>query len=200
MRAMDLDAIEARLARPARGGGEGGYRHGDALGAHRLGNDRLQRHLEDGMRDGGRRDRRLAANVLPGMAAGMAELNRRFRAARMDRGDEARQPRQEAVVIKAELAPAMPARLLGRRHLDGDEADAARDARAVIGEQFLGDLAFRIGEPRRHRRQHDAIAHLDRSDARRRQEDAHAEPARGPEPSARRRRSARPDPRAHPRR
>ena len=52
-----------------------------------------------------------------GVAAGMAQLDRRLGAAGMDRGGEAREAGQEAVVIDAELVAAMAAAALGRRHL-----------------------------------------------------------------------------------
>ena len=43
----------------------------------------------------------------------------------MDLGGEARQAGQEAIIVDAELASAMPAGALGRRHLDRDQAGAA---------------------------------------------------------------------------
>ena len=60
----------------------------------------------------------------------MAKLNRSLGAAPVNGVDEARQPRQETVVINAELAPAMPSGALRRRHLHGDQADSA--AHAVV--------------------------------------------------------------------
>ena len=77
------------------------------------------------MRDGRRRDRRLAADVLARVPARVTELDRRFRAALVQGVGQPRQSRNEAVVVDAELVKAMPADLLGRRHLDGDEPVAA---------------------------------------------------------------------------
>ena len=113
------------------------------------------------MRNGGRRDRRLAADVAPGVPAAVAELDRRLGAAAVDRIDEPRQPRQEAVVIDAELAPAMASGPFRRRHLDRDQADAAAHARHVIGDGVVGDMALVVAEPRRHRRHDDAVLDLD---------------------------------------
>ena len=116
----------------------------------------------------------LAANIAPRVPAGVAELDRRLGAFGMDRGGEAREAGQEAVVIDAELMEAMAAATLGRRHLARDEADAALGARDVIGDLFVGDEAVRVGEPRRHRRHDDAVPDLDAADLVGREEDVHA--------------------------
>ena len=199
MRRVDLDAIEPRLPRPRSGGGEGRDRLGDAGLGHFLRHDRGVRHLIDGMRDGRGRDRRLAANVPARMPAGMSQLNRRLGAPRMDRRGEPREPRQEPVVMDAELVKPVPPHPLRRRHLAGDEPDPAGDARAVVVDRVVGDEALGIGEPRRHRRHDDAVAHLHRADPRRGEEDVHArrvpQPPRrwNPLPSGRAVRSTRPE-------
>src|SRR5262249_56640637 len=107
VRGMDLDAIEAGLAGAHGGGGESRRRLVDARACHLQRHDGLERHLVDRMRNGRRGDRRLAADVATGVAAAMAELDRRLGAVAVDRIDEARESRQEAVVMDAELAPAM---------------------------------------------------------------------------------------------
>ncbi len=60
---VDFDAIEAGLLRALRGGDMGGDGLHDARLGHRFRNDGLERGLVDRMRNGRRRDRRLAANV-----------------------------------------------------------------------------------------------------------------------------------------
>ena len=106
---VDLDAIEAGLLRARGGLRERRHRRGDARARHFLRHDGLVGDLVDRMRNRGRRHRRLAADVAPRMPAAMAELDRRLGAAAMDRIDEAREAGQEAVVIDAELAPAVAA-------------------------------------------------------------------------------------------
>ena len=142
MRRVDLDAIEARLVRTRRGGGVGGGRRVDARLGHRLRHDGLEGRLVDRMRDRRRRDRRLAANVDAGVAAAVAELDRYFRSGAMDFIDQARQARQEAIVVNVHLAPAVAASLFRRCHLDGDEADATARARQIIGDAVVGDVAL----------------------------------------------------------
>ena len=112
------------------------------------------------MRDRGRRDRRLAADVDAGVAAAMAELDRGLGAAAVDFADQPREPGQEAVVIDAELAAAMAAGLFRRRHLDRDQADAAAHPRHVIGDGLVGDVALLVGAARGHRRHHDPVRDL----------------------------------------
>ena len=125
------------------------------------------------MRDRRRRDRRLAADVDAGVAAAVAELDRGLGAAAVDFADQAGKPRQEAVVVDAELAAAMPAGLLGRGHLDRDQAGAAAHPRHVIGDGGVGDCAIVVGGARRHRRHDDPVRDFRRSDARRREQDVH---------------------------
>src|SRR5262245_4618057 len=125
------------------------------------------------MRNGGRRDRRLTADVAPRVPAAVAELDRGFRAAAMNLIDQPTQAWQEAVVIDAELVASMPPGPFRRRHLDRDQACAAAHAGAVIGERILGDMAFGIGEPRRHRRHDDAVLDLDIADTGGGEEDGH---------------------------
>ena len=96
--------------------------------------DGLERGLVDRMRNCRGRDRRLAADVDAGMPAAVAELDRGLGAAAMNLVDQSREPGQEAVVVDADLAAAVAAGLLRRRHLDGDEADAAARPRQVVGD------------------------------------------------------------------
>ena len=114
-----------------------------------------------------------AANILAGMAAAVAELDRGFGAAAVNRFDQAGEPGQEAVVINAELAMPVPPRLFRRGHFHRDQADSAFDPRPVIGHRVVGDEALGIRRARRHRRQHDAIADLYFADPRRREENIH---------------------------
>ena len=87
--------------------------------------------------------------------------------------DQPRQARNESVVVDAELAAAMPSGLFRRRHLDGDEADAAAHARHVVGDGLVGDVAFLVRAARRHRRHDDPVRDLDRPDARGGEQDVH---------------------------
>ena len=153
----------------------------DSRLGHRLGHDDCEGGLEHRMRNGGRRDRSLAADILAGMAAAVAELNRGHGAAGVNLADQAIEARQEAVVIDAELAPTMSAGLFGRRHLDRDEAGAAPRARHVIGDGVVGDEAGFVRQARRHRRHDDAILDRDRADPGRREQNIQrltAEPVR----------------------
>src|SRR5262245_36132900 len=92
----------------------------------------------------------------------------------MDFPDQPREPGQEAVVVDAHLAAAMAPGLFRRGHLDRDEADPAARPRQVVGQRIVSDVALLVSGPRRHRRHDDAIADLDRADARRGEEDVHA--------------------------
>ena len=148
MRGVDFDAVEAGLLGARRRGGEGVHGVADVHHRHRPGNDGLVGHLVDRMRDGGRRDRRLAADVEAGVAAAVAKLDRALAAAAMDFANEPRQARQELVVVDAELAQPMPSGALRRGHLDGDEADAAAHPRHVVVDGVVGDVAVLVGEPR----------------------------------------------------
>ncbi len=112
VRGVDLDAVEAGLLRAHRGGDVCGGRLRDARLAHFFRDDGLERGLVDRMRDSGRRDRGLAADVLAGVAAAVAELDRGFRAAAMDLVDKTGEPGQEAVVIDADLVPSVAAAFL----------------------------------------------------------------------------------------
>ena len=175
---VDLDAVEAGLAGADRGGGIGGDGGRDARDAHRLGHDGLEGDLIDRMRDRRRRDRGLARDVDPGVAAAVAELDRGLGPAGMDHVDEAAEPGDEPVVVDAELAEAMAAGLLGRGHLDRDQADAAPHPGGVVGEGVLGDEARLVRGPRGHRRHHDPVRDLDRADPGRGEEDVHRAPHR----------------------
>ena len=170
---VDFDAVEAGLARAHGGGGMGGDRRVDARLRHFLRHDGLECGLVDRMRNGRRGDRRLAANVDAGVSAAMAELDRDFRSGAMQLVDQARQPRHEAIVVDSHLAAAVAAGLFRRRHLDGDEADAAARPRQIIGDAVVGDVALGVGRPRRHRRHDDSVRDLNRTDARRGEQDVH---------------------------
>ena len=137
------------------------------------------------MRDRRGRDRRLAADVVAGVAAAVAELDRGLGAAAVDLADQPREPGQEAVVIDADFAPAMAAALFRRRHLDGDQADAAAHPRHVVGDGVVGDEALRIRRARGHRRHDDAVRDLDRDRCARREQDIHGD-ARGSSSPAKR--------------
>src|SRR5204863_3865001 len=102
-------------------------------------------------------DRRLAADVGPGVAARMPELNGSLRAAAMNLGDEKGETGQESIVVNSEFAGAMAAGSFGSRHLHGDEPGAAARARRVISEGIVGDRAVRVGSARRHGRHDDAV-------------------------------------------
>ena len=141
VRGMDFDAIEAGLLGARRGRSEAGDGERDVLGRHLLRDDGLVGDLEHRMRDRRRRQRRLPADIEAGVAAAVAELDRGLCPAGSDRGGEPRQARQEAVVIDAELAPAVAARLGGRGHLHGDEADAAAHPGHVVVHGVVGDVA-----------------------------------------------------------
>jgi hypothetical protein len=123
------------------------------------------------MAEGG--DRLLAADVDAGVAAAVAELDRSFRAAAMDFTDQPRQAGNEVALVNAELAAAMPSGLFRRGHLDGDEAGAAAHPRHVIGDGLVGDVAFLIRAACGHRRHHDPIGDLHRSDARGSEQNVH---------------------------
>ena len=114
---------------------------------------------------------RLAANILARVPAAVTQLDRRFGAAGMNFMHEALQARQEAIVVDAELVATVAARLLGRSHLDGDEAGAAAHPRHVIGNRIVGDESRLVRGARRHRRHHDPVLDLDRSDLSRREQD-----------------------------
>ena len=171
VRGVDLDAIEARLLRTQRGGDMGGDGLRDARLGHRFRDDGLERGLVDRMRDGRRRDRRLAANVDAGVAAAVAELDRGLGAAAVDLADQPRQARNETVIVDADLVPAMPPALFRRCHLDGDQAGAAAHPRHVIGDLVVGDKTLRVRRARGHRRHDDAVFDFDRPDAGRGEED-----------------------------
>ena len=173
MRCVDLDAIEFRFLRPHGRRGERSGRRGDVIERHLLGDDRLVGDLEHRMRNGGGRNRRLAADVDACMAAAMAELDRGLGAAAVDVFDEAGETRQEPIIVDAELAHAMAAGAFRRCHLHGDESGAAAHARHVIGDRVVGNVTLCIGQPRGHRRHDDAVAHFHVSDPRRCQEDVH---------------------------
>jgi hypothetical protein len=180
--AVNLDAVEAGLLGAPRRRREAGDREFDVGERHLLGNDGLAGDLEYRVPDGGRRHRRLLADVGPGVAAGMADLDRRSRAAAVDGSCKPFQAGQETVVMDARLAAAVTAGAGRRRHFDGDETGAAARARHVVVDDALGDEAALVGEPRRHRRHDDAVPDLHRADAARRQEDirpAHIWPAHG---------------------
>ena len=94
------------------------------------------------MRNGGGRNRRLAADVAARMAAAVAELDRGLGAAAVNVFDETGEPRQEAIVMDAELAQAMAAGAFRRGHLHRDEADTAAYARHVTGDGVVGDVSL----------------------------------------------------------
>ncbi len=173
VRGVDLDAIEAGLLRALRRGDVSGDGLCDARLGHGFRDDGLERGLVDRMRNGRRRDRCLAANVDPGMAAAVAELDRRLGAAAMDLADEPRQAGNEMVIVDADLVAAMSAALFRRGHLDCNQAHAAADARHVIGDQVVGDETLRVRRARGHRRHDDAVFDFDRPDAGGREEDVH---------------------------
>src|SRR5919201_1273301 len=125
------------------------------------------------MRDRRWRNRRLAADVAARVSATMAELNGCLRSGAMDFIDQARQARQKAIIVNPDLAAAMAAGLLGRGHLDGNEADPAACPRQIISEGILGDVTLLVGRARRHRRHHDAVGDFDRADLRRGEQDVH---------------------------
>ena len=126
------------------------------------------------MRDRRRRDGRLAADVSAGMSAAVAELNRGLRTGAMNFIHETRKPGQKTVVVDTDLAAAMAAGLLGRGHLDGDEADPTPCSRPIIGDRVLGDVPLLIRRARGHRRHDDTIGDVERTDARRGEQDVHA--------------------------
>ena len=107
VRGVDFDAIEPGLLRALRGGDMGGDGLHDTRLGHRFRDDGLERGLVDRMRNGRRRDRRLAANIDTRMAAAVAELDRRLGAAAMDLADQPRQARNETIVVDADLVAAM---------------------------------------------------------------------------------------------
>ena len=174
VRGVQLDAVEPGFPRARRGGGKGGDGLGDARLGHFPRHDRRIGDLVDRVRDGRGRNRVLAANVAPRVAAGVAQLDRRLGARRMDRRREARKAGQETVVVDAELGETVPAAALRRRHLAGDEPDAALGARDVIGDLVVGDEPVLVGKPRRHRRHDDAVPDFDAADLRGREKDVHA--------------------------
>src|SRR5690242_3633426 len=106
---MDLDAIEACLLGAQSRGDVRRDGFGDTRLAHRLRHDGLERGLVDRMRNGRRRDRRFAADIGAGMAAAVAELDRRLGAAAMNLADQALQAGEEAIVVDADLMAAMAA-------------------------------------------------------------------------------------------
>ena len=134
MRGVDFDAIEPGLLCAQGSTDVRGDGLGDARLGHLLRNDGLERGLIDRMRNGRRRDRRLAANVGARVAAAVPELDRSLGAAAMDLRDEPRQPGQEAIVIDADLVAAMASASFRRSHLDGDETHAAAHPRHVVGD------------------------------------------------------------------
>ncbi len=173
VRGVDLDAIEPGLLRAQRGGDVRGDGLGDARLRHLLRHDGLERGLVDRMRNGRRRNRRLAANVDARMAAAVAELDRGLGAAAVDFADQARQAGKKPIVVNADFVAAMAAAFFRRRHLDGDEAGAAAHPRHVVGDRVVGDETLRVRRARGHRRHHDAVFDFDRPDARGREEDVH---------------------------
>src|SRR3954463_9378236 len=106
---MDLDAIEAGALGAGGGLRESRGRRRDIVERHCLRDDGLVGDLEHRMRDGGGRQRSLAADVLARVPAAMAELDRGFCAAAVDLVDQAGEAGEESVVIDAELAAAMAA-------------------------------------------------------------------------------------------
>jgi hypothetical protein len=113
VRGVDLDAIEARFLRAQRGGDVRRDRLRDARLGHLLRHDGLERRLVDRMRNGRRRNGRLAANVDAGVAAAVTELNRGLGAAAMNFADQARQPRNKPIVIDADFVAAVAAAFSG---------------------------------------------------------------------------------------
>src|SRR5580698_4797233 len=111
VRGVDFDAIEAGMLGALRRGDVRGDGLRDARLGHRFRHDGLECGLVDRMRNGRRRDRRLTANVDPGVAAAVAELDRRLGAATVNLADETRQARNETVIVDADLVAAMPATL-----------------------------------------------------------------------------------------
>src|SRR5215470_12104774 len=75
VRRVDLDAVEAGLRGARRGRREGVGGGADVVERHFLRHDGLVGHLEHRMRDGGGRERGLAADVDAGVPAAVAELD-----------------------------------------------------------------------------------------------------------------------------
>jgi hypothetical protein len=69
------------------------------------------------MRNGRRRDRRLAADIGAGVAAGVTELDRGLGAAAMDGIGQPAQTGNEAVVVNSDFAAPMPSDFFRRCHL-----------------------------------------------------------------------------------
>jgi hypothetical protein len=173
MGGVDLHAIEAGFLGALRRGGEAGDGRGDVIRRHLPRRHRLIRDLEDGVRYRRGRDRRLAANVGAGVSAGMAELDRGLGAAGMNRGSQECKPRQEAVIIDAELASAVAAGSRWRGHLDRDQSHPTAHPRHVVVDDLLGDEALGVRKPRGHWRHDDAVFDFKATDGRRRQENVH---------------------------
>ena len=125
------------------------------------------------MRNGRWRDRRLAANVGAGMAAGVTKLDRDFGAAAMNRIGQAPQTGNETVVVNSDFAAPVPSDFFRRGHLDRDQPGAALNACQVVGDAFLGDETFVVRRARRHRWHDDPVLDFDRPDPRRGEKDVH---------------------------
>ncbi len=92
VRRVNLDAVEAGALRAPRGLGERRFCLLDARLRHRFRHDGLECDLEHRIRDGRGRDRRFPANVLAGVAAAVAELDRSLGAAAVNRIGQSGEP------------------------------------------------------------------------------------------------------------
>src|SRR6202035_149701 len=122
---VDLHAVEPSVPGTQGGGDMSSDRLRDALLRHLFRNDGLECRFIDRMRDRRGRNRRLTADVSARVSSRMTELDRYFRSGCVQRLDQAAQPGNEAIIINADFAPAMPSRPFRGGHLDGDKTDAA---------------------------------------------------------------------------
>src|SRR5690606_28560212 len=86
--------------------------------------------------------------------------------------------RHEAIVVDSELVKAVAPDALGRSHFHRDEPRAACRARGKISDRAFGDIAFAVGEARRHRGHDDPIGYFDRAYIPRGEERGHGAAAR----------------------
>jgi hypothetical protein len=161
--AVNFDHVEAGTLGPQGRRTEGLDGLFDAANRHLLRDDSFGVALLNGMRDGRWRERRLTRNVAPRMPPAMAELNGDRGARLVKRLHQPTQPGQKFIVVNTQFEVTMPAGRLRRRHLHGNEADAAFGAADVIGDHVLGDESIPVRAPRRHRRQDKTIFQLNRA-------------------------------------